>query len=294
MKAIRGGWFWAAALIGALFIFTGTEIVSYLAVLSWAPNSFATSSEAAMLSTLIAQLVLAGIGALWYRSLRLSRQRRAIDYGTGRLVGPPQYALSKRPLRKRLTAHVILTLLLIGVTLQILVSSILSLIEPLLPDLMNSYDQTISEITDSSWFSVVSLCIMAPLCEEFYFRGVCMQLGQRIHPDIRVALVGQGLVFAIAHGNLVQGSYAFFLGLILGVVSLSQGGLLASMFLHFAVNTSSYSVGILLGAISGLGWVGYLVSALIAALITVYLLRSYLRQCPSVQGAKKTHGSTGK
>ncbi len=80
----------------------------------------------------------------------------------------------------------------------------------------------------------------------------------------------QALLFAIMHFNIVQGSYAFLLGLLLGWLVWRTGQIRWAVLLHVAVNVSSYildSVGDLLGINQ---WVFLGVSAcLVAAGIVV-------------------------
>lgn len=60
------------------------------------------------------------------------------------------------------------------------------------------------------------------------------------------ANVLQAVLFALMHGNLVQSSYAFLAGLLLGTVVKRYGKLSAAIWCHFAVNAS----GLFLGDIS--------------------------------------------
>jgi membrane protease YdiL (CAAX protease family) len=50
----------------------------------------------------------------------------------------------------------------------------------------------------------------------------------------------QAAVFGIYHLNVIQGAYAFLLGMILGYVANKYKSITASILLHMAVNSSSY------------------------------------------------------
>ena len=52
----------------------------------------------------------------------------------------------------------------------------------------------------------------------------------------------QAAIFALLHGNLVQSSYAFVVGLLFAVVVWRTGSLADGMILHAAINLSSYFV----------------------------------------------------
>lgn len=52
------------------------------------------------------------------------------------------------------------------------------------------------------------------------------------------AILFQGVLFGLYHGNIVQGIYACILGCLLGFVAYKANSLLASMILHFSINLS--------------------------------------------------------
>lgn len=58
------------------------------------------------------------------------------------------------------------------------------------------------------------------------------------------ANVVQALLFGVLHMNLVQGTYAFFIGMVLGVVVWKTGKLRYSMLLHLTLNLSSFFLGV--------------------------------------------------
>lgn len=85
-------------------------------------------------------------------------------------------------------------------------------------------------------FGAVSVCIIAPIVEEFLYRGVLLEhMRKRYNP--LTAVIVSSLFFGIAHLNLHQGVNAFFIGLCLGVVYIKTNSLLASIFFHLANNT---------------------------------------------------------
>jgi hypothetical protein len=48
----------------------------------------------------------------------------------------------------------------------------------------------------------------------------------------------QALLFAVYHGNLIQGIYAFFLGALLGLISYRAKNLIPCVIFHMALNSS--------------------------------------------------------
>ena len=71
--------------------------------------------------------------------------------------------------------------------------------------------------------------------EEIIFRGCIFGILKR-NINITAALIIQALVFAIIHENIVQSSYVFFLGLILGFTFIYTGSLLGNIICHIIFN----------------------------------------------------------
>lgn len=93
--------------------------------------------------------------------------------------------------------------------------------------------------------SVVSVLVMAPIIEEFLFRG-CMQNFIKNYLGPKVAIQITALCFALFHltpsqgiGNISLMISLFPLGLFLGFLYERQGSLFASIGLHMTFNTVS-------------------------------------------------------
>lgn len=156
------------------------------------------------------------------------------------------YGRKKRPetAEKPAGLHVVL-LVLMGLILQFGISSILSLIEIMAPKALENYNE-LMELMGLGEMSVpvlIAVSIMAPLSEEVLCRGVILRLAERVSPRFWVVNVIQALAFGILHGNLVQGTYAFVLGLILGYIYGKYRNIWLCMLLHGAMNLSSYVIG---------------------------------------------------
>ena len=92
----------------------------------------------------------------------------------------------------------------------------------------------------------VAAVLIAPFGEELIFRGVmyhyaCNIVGamQDRRKAFYIANTIQALAFGIFHGNLVQGTYAFFLGLVLGYLRERFGSIWASILAHMLINACS-------------------------------------------------------
>ena len=130
-------------------------------------------------------------------------------------------------------------LLLAGVAIQIMVDGILSLVSPLFPDTFAAYYDLVSKAVgvNRAVPMMIATFVIAPIGEELFFRGVIMGYAKRYMPPA-VAILFQGVLFGLYHGNIVQGIYACILGCLLGFVAYKADTLLASMILHFSINLS--------------------------------------------------------
>lgn len=77
--------------------------------------------------------------------------------------------------------------------------------------------------------------IVAPICEELIFRGVTMQYAKKAMP-FWVANLFQALLFGIYHMNVIQGVYAFVIGVMLGYICEKGGSLYLSILFHMIFN----------------------------------------------------------
>ena len=165
------------------------------------------------------------VGALWYKKYR-----------------PQENLIFKQMLNPKLFAGAVL----MGLALQVLISLCLSVIYPLLPQ------NTVSEYSDlietliggDTLLSIIVTVLLAPLAEELLFRGVTLEKAKKIMPFFAANIV-QALMFGIYHGNLIQGTYAFLLGVLLGYVAEYFHSIWASIFLHACVNGSAQLLSLL-------------------------------------------------
>ncbi|RHS39493.1 CPBP family intramembrane metalloprotease [Collinsella sp. AF08-23] len=194
----------------------------------------------------VSQLIAAAIFGLWWRRVRLGSF--AGRRGAGASAGAP-------------VMKTIASLLLVGFAAQFFVSGILGFVELFFPETMAEYAELMedSAVGVFAIIQVISTVILAPLNEEIVCRGVMLEYAMRaVSPgwdprhrarrrtvSVRafwVANVLQALAFGVLHMNIIQGSYAFALGILQGWVFWRTGKLGYAMLLHFALNASSYLV----------------------------------------------------
>lgn len=135
----------------------------------------------------------------------------------------------------------LLLIVLMGTAFQFAISGLLSLVEMFIPGALEEYNELMemAGITEFSALTLISTVLLAPLSEELACRGVVYRLAGKISPKFWVANVVQALAFGILHGNLVQGAYAFVLGLVLGLVYRQFQNIWICMLFHGAMNGSS-------------------------------------------------------
>lgn len=96
------------------------------------------------------------------------------------------------------------------------------------------------------FFSIITSILIAPIGEEIVCRGLTYHYAKKVVADMKnrrvafwIANALQALMFGVMHGNLVQGSYAFILGMGLGWLRERYNSLYPAMLAHAAINFSS-------------------------------------------------------
>lgn len=138
----------------------------------------------------------------------------------------------------------IMLIIVLGVAAQFAISGVLSLVSIFAPGALEEYEELMkmAGITEVTVLTIVSTSILAPLSEELVCRGVIFRLAGKISPKFWVANILQALAFGILHGNLVQGAYAFVLGIVLGLLYGKFRNIWLCMLLHASMNLSSILV----------------------------------------------------
>lgn len=191
---------------------------------------------------------------------------------------------------------------LMGVGFQMLISYVLSVVLPLFPAIESEYDEVMSSggTDEFTLPAVVALAVGAPISEEVACRGLLLEyslravcpewiaarrerMGRRrarlplgdtdgLHvPSIRfwAANLIQAALFGILHMNLVQGLYAFAIGLVLGWVFWRTGRLCYNIGLHLTLNFSSYFVSEVSHALGSFGPVFELASVAVLTVVGI-------------------------
>lgn len=130
---------------------------------------------------------------------------------------------------------------LLGAAVQLFTSGVLNLIYIINPDLLQNFMELmeLAGITEFTLISFITTVILAPMGEELLCRGITLRIARKVSNRFWIANIIQALAFGILHGNLVQGTYAFFMGLILGYIYEKYHNIWICMFLHGIINFTS-------------------------------------------------------
>lgn len=244
------GVFGAYMLIQVMTIGLGSVVVGVAAALSTGDyESFVESpafSDMVLGLSVVAQLAIIAVFLPMWRRMRpgsfIARRDQAAPEGVS-------------------VVKSLAILLLVGVSAQFFVGGLLGIVELLFPEAMAEYSEFMED-TSVGVFAIVSalsIAVLAPINEEIACRGVMFECAMRaMSPDWNatdgaryravsarafwIANTLQALAFGALHMNLIQGSYAFALGVLEGWVFWRTGKLRYAMLLHFALNASSYLV----------------------------------------------------
>lgn len=100
-----------------------------------------------------------------------------------------------------------------------------------------SYDKVSDSLSSAhgSILAMVSVVILIPMFEEILFRGLIFN-ELRKNMNIYVAIIIQAIIFAVFHGNMLQGMYTFILGVILSLLYMWTKSLWANVLCHIVYN----------------------------------------------------------
>ncbi len=123
--------------------------------------------------------------------------------------------------------------------LIILVSTLLEQVnlEPTSPDFSVSENPRLLILT------LLYTCIIAPITEEFLFRGFVLKNLSKVSQ--RFGIFSSAILFGLMHKNLYQFILGFILGIFLANVAIKQNSIIIPILIHFVINTSSMLISIL-------------------------------------------------
>lgn len=99
----------------------------------------------------------------------------------------------------------------------------------------DSYSEASAGIDSGTLIGIIAVAVVAPIVEEFIFRGLMMNRLSGVMPGW-LAVVLSSAVFGACHGHPVWFAYAFVLGVFFGFVDLRVGSIWPSILGHVAFN----------------------------------------------------------
>ncbi|SHI99578.1 CPBP family intramembrane glutamic endopeptidase [Parasporobacterium paucivorans] len=123
---------------------------------------------------------------------------------------------------------------LLGMMASVSLSRLLSLLP--IDNLFGNYAEVQNTLFGGNIFmEILTLAIIVPVLEEILFRGLVYGRMSR-YSGRRAAAVISSIIFGIYHMNLLQGIYAFILGMLLVFVYEKYQSIMAPVILHAFAN----------------------------------------------------------
>ncbi|MBQ6835476.1 MAG: CPBP family intramembrane metalloprotease [Clostridia bacterium] len=104
----------------------------------------------------------------------------------------------------------------------------------------------------ASMMTLIGVAVLVPIMEEIVFRGIILNRFSRVMP-VEMAIILQGLIFGLMHGDIIWITYAVFMGLVLGYIKVCTNSLKASIAMHMAYNIASPIGGMITYSFMGTG-----------------------------------------
>ena len=142
-----------------------------------------------------------------------------------------------------------------------LISTIIQLL--LRIEVNNPLEQIIS--ASSVWLNIIMVVIVAPVMEEYIFRGLLYK--KLIGYGPKVYILFSSLLFMFFHINVYQMLYAFCLGLVFAGLTAYTGTIKYSLAMHMLINFVGSGISVMVLAYGG--EVGLIVLSVIVLLVTL-------------------------
>lgn len=224
----KAGWYLMSVLPVLMMI--GIQSIGTIVIMAWYMIRYGVTAGTQMVwdnligVMVVTQVMTLLISGLWY-GLWIVRGRKKREW-------------EEKP---RFSVRSFGSILCLAIGAQCLVSLLLIAWQYISPEQIDAYNEMIesSGIGELTVLSAIATVIMAPIGEEIVCRGLTVECLKRAGAGFWVINVVQAVLFGIMHLDLVQGTYAFFVGLICGYLALKYKTLLASMLFHLCFNAYS-------------------------------------------------------
>lgn len=128
-----------------------------------------------------------------------------------------------------------LAVMMVG--MQYISTYVVMLLAIINPGWYQTYEELLKSVGFGNVTPLLALysVIIAPISEELIFRGVTMKYAAKAMPFV-MANIMQAFLFGLFHANIIQGTYAFVVGLFCGYVCYKGGSLYLSILFHMMFN----------------------------------------------------------
>lgn len=143
----------------------------------------------------------------------------------------------KKYIGQKITVFQCSKIILLGLILNLIISACCDFIP--FPKSWSSSLETYTNaaVTMSPIITIICTGILAPIMEELIFRyGI---LGSLKGKGPILAIGVSSVLFGVMHMNIIQGGYAFLMGIVLGYLYWKTNNINVSILLHISVNLSS-------------------------------------------------------
>lgn len=121
----------------------------------------------------------------------------------------------------------------VGFSMNILTNCVLSLLP------LRQYSSPVDDIAGVSFvFDFFVFALTAPVLEEIIFRGTVQKRLVKMM-NLHAAVILQAFIFGLIHLDLIQGAYAFVLGIIIGYIYHWYDSIWFACAIHIAFNGTS-------------------------------------------------------
>ena len=161
-------------------------------------------------------------------------------------------------------------------------SGILSILQEinLFKEQFQTMDNMLSPVMQGNIFIILlTVGIVAPFTEEFIFRGVIYKtLNKRI--SIKWSIIIQGILFGVFHMNLIQGTYAAFLGILFGYLTYKSKSIWPAIIMHITNNIIATLSGFVLDyvAMNIVGYLTFVVLGITGIMISILYIKNINRE----------------
>lgn len=138
----------------------------------------------------------------------------------------------------KMSLYTVPTMIAFGITASVLIGVVWQLL-PFPQSMWDYYNSLVTPLAVNDPLTVVTAVVIVPIAEELLCRSVLIREFRRfMHPVLAVFV--SAALFGIIHGNVIQGTYAFACGVLMGFIYLRYRSVVASILFHAGFNASNY------------------------------------------------------